>query len=207
MSAELMKSKFVRPSVAQLSLNLTYGFLSNFGCCFPCVIRSGEKTFFIFYEYLSFSLTWDPIAYGSEISKRYSSYKSQPKAFKLFLNFLPNGPRCDHVQLLEFWPMAKFHAQIWQFWKSAIIPETVAHRAKICSISTSRVRKRVYVQLLELWPMAKLVLNQSIKAHGPRVVVCVAIDSITWYWVSSYGMLFFSFLCTVHMRLGQRNYW
>ncbi len=29
---------------------------------------------------------------GAKISKRYSNYKSQPKAFKLFLNFLPNGP-------------------------------------------------------------------------------------------------------------------
>ncbi len=29
---------------------------------------------------------------GAKISKRYSSYKSQPKVFKLFLNFLPNGP-------------------------------------------------------------------------------------------------------------------
>ncbi len=29
---------------------------------------------------------------GAKFSKRYSAYKSQPKAFKLFLNFLPNGP-------------------------------------------------------------------------------------------------------------------
>ncbi len=31
------------------------------------------------------------------------------------------------------------------------------------------VTKKVYVQLLELCPMAKLVLKQSVKAHGPRV--------------------------------------
>ena len=43
-----------------------------------------------FYEYFSFSLTLDPMR--AKLSKRYSSYKSQPKAFKLFLNFLPNGP-------------------------------------------------------------------------------------------------------------------
>ncbi len=29
---------------------------------------------------------------GAKISKRYSSYKSHPKAFKLFPNFLLNGP-------------------------------------------------------------------------------------------------------------------
>ncbi len=28
---------------------------------------------------------------GAKISKRYSSYKSQPEVFKLFLNFRPNG--------------------------------------------------------------------------------------------------------------------
>ncbi len=46
MSAELMKSQFVRrpsvvgrPSVSFLSLNLMHAFLSNFGCCLPWVIR------------------------------------------------------------------------------------------------------------------------------------------------------------------------
>ncbi len=41
------------------------------------------------YEIFSFSLTWDPM--GAKISKR-CSYKSQPKAFKLFLNIIPSGP-------------------------------------------------------------------------------------------------------------------
>ncbi len=53
----------------------------------------------IFYEYFSFSLTWDPM--GAKISKRYSSYKSQPKAFKLFLNFLPNGPHKTTFGIFE----------------------------------------------------------------------------------------------------------
>ena len=35
-------------------------------------------------------LTWDSM--GVKISKRYSSYKSQPKVLKLFLNVLPNVP-------------------------------------------------------------------------------------------------------------------
>ncbi len=61
-----------------------------------------------------------------------------------------------YVQLLELiWTMAKFHDQIWQFWKSTRISETAACRAKISSISSPWVRKSVYVQLLELWPMAK----------------------------------------------------
>ncbi len=41
-----------------------------------------------------------------------------------------------YVQLLALWQMAKFHAQIWQFWKSAHISETAAQRAKISSILT-----------------------------------------------------------------------
>ncbi len=32
-----------------------------------------------------------------------------------------------------------------------------------------RGRNGVYVQLLEFWQMAKLVLKQSVKAHGPLV--------------------------------------
>ncbi len=106
MSAELMKSQFVRRlSVLQLSLNLMHRFLSNFSCGFPWAIRSDvflifEKKFFlIFYEYFSFLLTWDPM--GAEISKRYSSYKSQPKLFKHFLNFLPNGPHKSMFGIFE----------------------------------------------------------------------------------------------------------
>ncbi len=53
----------------------------------------------IFYEYFSFSLTWDPM--GAKISKRYSSYKSQPKTFKLFLNFLPSGPHKTTFGIFE----------------------------------------------------------------------------------------------------------
>ncbi len=38
---------------------------------------------------------------GAKISKRYSSYKSQQKAFKLFLNFLPNGPHKTAFGIFE----------------------------------------------------------------------------------------------------------
>ncbi len=48
-----------------------------------------------------------------------------------------------YVQLLKIWPMTKFHAQIWQFWKSASISETAARRAKINSNLTPWGRKRV----------------------------------------------------------------
>ncbi len=59
------------------------------------------------------------------------------------------------MQLLELWPLGKFHAQIWQVWKWARISETAARRAKITLISTPWGRQRVHVQLLELWPLAK----------------------------------------------------
>ncbi len=60
-----------------------------------------EKTFKknFFYEYFSFSLTWDPM--GAKLSKSYSSCKSQPKAFKLFLNFLTNGPHKTTFGIFE----------------------------------------------------------------------------------------------------------
>ncbi len=37
---------------------------------------------------------------GVKSSKRYSSYKSQPKVLKLFLNFRPDGPQKN---TLGFW--------------------------------------------------------------------------------------------------------
>ena len=40
--------------------------------------------------FFRFFLTWDPM--GVQISKCYSSYKSQPNVYKLVLNFPPNGP-------------------------------------------------------------------------------------------------------------------
>ena len=59
-----------------------------------------------------------------------------------------------YLQLLEPLIIAKFHAQIWQFWKSACISETTAYRAKNkLYISTLWCRKRVFVQLLELLSM------------------------------------------------------
>ena len=73
------------------------------------------------------------------------------------------------MDLLELWLMAKFHAPIWQFLKTACISETTTRRAKISSLSTPWGRKRLYVQLLEVWQMAKLFLKQSVKAHGPLV--------------------------------------
>ncbi len=39
---------------------------------------------------------------GVKISKRYSSSKSQPNVFKLFLNFLPNGPHKLRLGFLKF---------------------------------------------------------------------------------------------------------
>ncbi len=69
MSAELMKSKIVRRTfVASITSEIVHGFLSNFGCGFPWAIYAQIFFFFIFFM---------------KISKRYSSYKSQPKVFRL----------------------------------------------------------------------------------------------------------------------------
>ncbi len=38
---------------------------------------------------------------GANISKGYSSYKSHPKSFKLFLTFLPNGPHKNTFGIFE----------------------------------------------------------------------------------------------------------
>ncbi len=54
------------------------------------------------YFFFSFSLTWDPI--GVKISKR-CYYKSQPKAFNLFLNFVPNRSSQNYLGFLKFWKL------------------------------------------------------------------------------------------------------
>ena len=73
----------------------------------PQVVRFGPVLIF-WNEYFSFSLTWDPM--GAKISKRYSSYKSKPKVFKLFLNFPANGPHKTTfgIRNLENWILRIF---------------------------------------------------------------------------------------------------
>ncbi len=78
-----------------------------------------KKFFLIFCEYFSFSLTWDPMA--AKISKCYS-YKSQPKVFKLFLNFLPNGPHKTmfgifeilKIEILTNFIRFRYHGTQWE---------------------------------------------------------------------------------------------
>ncbi len=93
----------VRNSVSQLSLNLMHGIRRILVIASPepyaGTFFEVSKKYLFFYEYLSFSLTWGPM--GAKISKRYSSYKSQPKVLKLLLNFLPNGPHKSTVGIFE----------------------------------------------------------------------------------------------------------
>ncbi len=51
---------------------------------------------------------------GVKISKRYSSHTSQPKVFKLVLNFLPNGP---HKTVFEIFDILSFRFLIISFFK------------------------------------------------------------------------------------------
>ncbi len=99
MSAELMELKFVRrPSVCGIDYLRSY-CMDFFRIL--VVASAGpyfQTYFFIFYEYFSFSLTWDPM--GAKISKRYSYLKELLNLFKLFLKFLL---RCPHKStVLDF---------------------------------------------------------------------------------------------------------
>ncbi len=97
----------------RLSLKLLHGFLSNFGCSFPRSICPDvlffEIFFFlIFYEYFSFSLTWDPV--GAKTSKRYSSLRPRLNPFKLFLNFwmVLTKVLFWFFEILSFWSFTIF---------------------------------------------------------------------------------------------------
>ncbi len=138
MSAELMKSKFVRrPSVRHPSSVCGIDYLWSYCMDFfqILVVASPgpyaqtlfsflkKKHFLILYEYFSFLLTWDPM--GVKISKRYSSYKSQPKVLKLVLNFPPNGPNkilLGIFDILSFWFLMiffqKFQTHHYSLWRN-----------------------------------------------------------------------------------------
>ncbi len=69
--------------------------------------------------------------------------------------------------------MAKFHAQLWQFWKSARISETAARTAKISSILTLWGRKRVgatpgkakfQAQIWQIWKSVRISETASSRA-------------------------------------------
>ena len=98
--------------------------------------------------FFSFSLTchWDPM--GAKISKRYYSYKSEPKFFKLFLNFPPNGP---HKMALGIFKILSFRiltiffrtfqiqheCTLWRSQKTSIIWKTSYRRANGVKFRTS----------------------------------------------------------------------
>ncbi len=138
MSQELMKSKFCLSSVVntfvvrlwhRLFLNLLHAFLSNSRCCLPFTIRQDppytsenfQKLLLLQILAKRFSsfpwmLTWGPVRV--EISKCYS-YKSQPKVFKLLLNFLLNGPPKISFEIFEVLKIEilTFFFSIWFTWE------------------------------------------------------------------------------------------
>ncbi len=106
MSAELMKSKFVRrPSVVRLwhrlSLKLLHGFLSNLSCGFPWAIWL-EGFFFFFWFCLRIFFMFVNIGpYGSQNFKMLLLPQSLLNSFKLCLNFLLSGSH--NSTILDFW--------------------------------------------------------------------------------------------------------
>ena len=104
---------------------------------------------------------------------------------KISFILTPWGRNRVYVQLLELWPMAKFHAQIWQFWKSAGISEAAVHRVKISSISTPGVEKEYMYTLCGT--LANGQVGSQAGRQGPWAC-CFTIFSVT-FW-----SLIFSFL-------------
>ncbi len=196
MSAELMTSKFVpssvRPSVLHISEpNAWISF--KYWLLFPLSHTFSRFFFFFwffflnfweffFYEYVSFWLTWDPME--AKIAKRYS-YKSQPKVFKLFFNFL----LFPILQIARISEAAASRGKQAQFWPPGVEIEYMCNFRNLangqvscpnlailkigpylgnhCPLRENKLnfdplgytswgRKRIYVQLLELWPMTKL---------------------------------------------------
>ena len=73
-----------------------------------------------FNELCSFSLTWDPM--GAKISKRYSSYNSKSKIFKLVLNCSPNCPHKTTLAIFEILEFLIFNYFLFEEFKFTIVP-------------------------------------------------------------------------------------
>ncbi len=90
------------PSVCGIDYLWTYCMAVKFWLLLPLdhtprdfEIWKKKRFWGILYQYFSFLLTWDSM--GAKMSNCYSSYKWQRKVFKLFLNFLWNGPHKNYV--------------------------------------------------------------------------------------------------------------
>ncbi len=74
--------------LSQLSLFLIRGFLSNFSCFFLWTTRwckffiVSNIFFVIFYEYFSFSLTWDPM--GAKLIQKATPATNRSREFSIF---------------------------------------------------------------------------------------------------------------------------
>ncbi len=66
--------------------------------------------------------------------------------------------------------MAKLHAQIWQFWKSARISETIARRAKITSIYTHPRGRKC---MCNFWNIGQWLSWFSSRAPRPMGLLCL----------------------------------
>ena len=97
----------IRPSsMSQLSLNLCTDFFQISSVASPGLFAETiflfQKNVLIFFLWIFFvSLTWDPM--GAKLSKRYSSYQSQPKAFTFSWIFFPMV--LTNFGNLKFWKL------------------------------------------------------------------------------------------------------
>ncbi len=106
--SELIKQKFVYPSIVhlwlRLSLNLLHGFLSNFRCCFsgPCAqpFFLLKNAFSIVYDFASIFINMGHN--GSEHIKMLLLLQIATESFQAFPEFLPNVPRKLLLGFLKF---------------------------------------------------------------------------------------------------------
>ncbi len=82
---------------------------------------------------------------GAQISKRYSSNKSQPNAFKLVLNFVPNGP---HKIAFGIFEISKI--EILTIFLALLDYVRRAHEIEICPSVIRRPSVRPSVSQLSL---------------------------------------------------------
>ena len=154
MSAELLKSKFVRRPSSDCGIDYLWTYCMDF---FQILVvaspgsYAGTWFFFFFWFFKKYPIVRNMVPYGSKrFQKRYCSFKSLVYLFKLFLNFLLSGPHKNSV--LDFW---NFEFRIFQdFFVVVVVETSLEFSSKWAS------QKRT---VLDFWNFAFLSFNEFLK--------------------------------------------
>ncbi len=146
--------------------------------------------FRLFTTLLQFSLIWDTMV--ANISKCYSSYKSQPKVFKLSLNFFPMFLA---NYFWDFWNFEKWHVSDYLALLDYV---SKAHEIKICPsvvrtsvapINSETIARIFFQVILISFPGS----HAQVRFNFLKIIVCLFCVCVIFFLVA-FIRIFFVFV-------------